>query len=227
MILSIGVVTILLVGAPAAMADNWPGFRGPTRQGVSLEDTEFPLEWGPERNVAWKTPIPGSGWSSPIVWKNRIFVTTATEEGRSCHVLSLDADTGGIIWNKHVFDQEPERKRRQNSYASSTPVTDGERVYAVFADGSIVALDFDGNVVWENRDFDFFSEHGLGASPVLFDDLLIMPFDPSSRTQPRGEDRLQGSLGRSRDLGARQEDRPGSSGKASDRPRDWQPSHPT
>lgn len=74
-------------------------------------------------------------------------------------------------------------KRRQNSYASPTPVTDGQSVFAVFADGGIVALDFDGNVLWRNRDFEFFSEHGLGASPILHKNLLIMAFDPSSRTR--------------------------------------------
>ena len=109
-------------------------------------------------------------------------MTTATEGGRSCHVLSLDAGTGAILWDKHVFDQETLFKRKQNSYASPTPVTDGELVYAVFGQGGIVALDFDGKVVWENRGFDFFSEHGLGASPILYKNLLIMTFDPSSRT---------------------------------------------
>lgn len=182
-IFSTTVLAALLCCVALARAENWPGFRGPTRQGVSSEKSDFPLEWGPGRNILWKRAIPGKGWSSPIVWDDRIFVTTATEEGRSCHVLSLEAGTGAIVWDRHVFDQETPRKRQQNSYASPTPVTDGELVYAVFAEGSIVALDFEGRVVWENRDFDFFSEHGLGASPILYKDLLIMTFDPSSRTR--------------------------------------------
>ena len=164
-----------------ASAENWPGFRGPTRQGVSSE-VEVPLHWARDNNVFWKTPIPGSAWSSPIVWGNRIFLTTAVDGGSSCHVLSIDARTGRILWDTHVFDQQTLMKRRQNSYASPTPVTDGQSVFAVFADGSIVALDFDGNVLWRNREFDFFSEHGLGASPILYENLLIMAFDPSSRT---------------------------------------------
>ncbi len=163
-------------------AENWPGFRGPTRQGVSSEG-DLPLHWAPDKNVLWKTPIPGSAWSSPIVWRNRIFLTTAANGGSSCHVLSLDALTGRVLWNKHVFDQETLMKRRQNSYASPTPVTDGQSVFAVFADGSIVAVDYDGSVLWQNRDFDFFSEHGLGASPIVHKNLLIMAFDPSSRTR--------------------------------------------
>ena len=174
------VVTFCLLSL--AQAENWPGFRGPTRQGVSAE-TNLPLEWGPSKNVVWKTPLPGEAWSSPIVWNGRIFVTTATDGGASCHVLSLDAESGEILWDKHVFDQETRQKRSQNSYASPTPVTDGETVFAVFGTGSIAALDFDGNVLWTNRDFDFFSEHGLGASPVLYKDTVIMVFDPSSRTE--------------------------------------------
>ncbi len=163
-------------------AEDWPGFRGPTRQGVSSEKN-LPLEWGPDKNVVWKTPIPGKGWSSPIVWGDRIFLTTATNEGASCHVLALDAASGRILWNKHVFDQETLQLREQNSYASPTPVTDGETIFAVFGEGGVVALDFDGKVLWENRDFKFFSEHGLGASPILYKDTVIMAYDPSSRDQ--------------------------------------------
>lgn len=174
-------VALALCFFSVAWAADWPGFRGPTRQGVSSE-RGLPLHWAQDGSVLWKTPMAGSAWSSPIVWGDRIFLTTAVDGGSSCHVLSLDARTGSVLWDKHVFDQQTLTKRRQNSYASPTPVTDGQSVFAVFADGSIVALDFDGKVLWRNRDFDFFSEHGLGASPILYKNLLIMAFDPSSRT---------------------------------------------
>ncbi len=174
-------LALTLCFLPAASAENWPGFRGPTRQGVSTE-RDLPLHWARETNVLWKTPMAGSAWSSPIVWGDRIFLTTAQNGGSSCHVLSLDARTGRVLWDTHVFEQPTLMKRKQNSYASPTPVTDGRSVFAVFADGSIVSLDFDGNVLWRNRDFEFFSEHGLGASPILYENLLIMAFDPSSRT---------------------------------------------
>ncbi len=175
------IISLAVCFLSVASAENWPGFRGPTRQGVSSE-TNLPLQWSQGSNVLWKTPTTGSAWSSPIVWGDRIFLTTAQDGGSSCHVLSLDARTGKVVWDKHVFDQQTLTKRRQNSYASPTPVTDGNSVFAVFADGSIVALDFDGNVLWRNRNFEFFSEHGLGASPILHKNLLIMAFDPSSRT---------------------------------------------
>ncbi len=175
------IISLAVCFLSVASAENWPGFRGPTRQGVSSE-TNLPLQWSQGSNVLWKTPTTGSAWSSPIVWGDRTFLTTAEDGGSSCHVLSLDARTGKVVWDKHVFDQQTLTKRRQNSYASPTPVTDGRSVFAVFADGSIVALDFDGNVLWRNRNFEFFSEHGLGASPILHKNLLIMAFDPSSRT---------------------------------------------
>lgn len=180
MLLRSFLVAALLV--PLLQAENWPGFRGPTRQGVSSE-TGLPLQWDRETNVAWKTPLPGAGWSSPIVWGDRIFVTSALEGGAACHVFGLDAQSGRVLWNKKVFEQETLQKRQQNSYASPTPATDGERVFAVFGGGGIAALDFDGKLLWTNQDFDFFSEHGLGASPILYDGKLVMTFDPSSRTQ--------------------------------------------
>src|SRR5687767_15833784 len=79
-------------------AGNWPGFRGPTGQGISTE-IGLPLRWSAESNVVWKTAIPGQGWSSPIVWGDRVFVTSATDNGTSCRVMSLDRNSGTILWN--------------------------------------------------------------------------------------------------------------------------------
>ena len=171
-------LTTLGAAAMLAQAENWPCFRGPTRQGSSAA-TGLPLNWSATDNVAWKTPIPGEAWSSPIVWGDRVFVTTATEEGASCRVLALDRTTGKVLWDKEVFRQSPGHRNDRNSYATPTPCTDGERVYTVFGDGSFAALDFAGTVVWTNRDFPFYSEHGLGTSPILWEDRLIMARDGS------------------------------------------------
>ncbi len=160
-------------------AEDWPGFRGPTGQGTSAE-TGLPLRWGPKENVAWKTPIPGAGWSSPVVRGDRVFVTTATDGNASCRVLCLDRRDGKALWDVEAFRQKLYRIRPKNSYATPTPVTDGERVYAAFNDGGLAALTVDGKPAWVNRDVPFVSVHGLGASPVLYKDLLIMPYDGSS-----------------------------------------------
>ncbi|MEO8428594.1 MAG: PQQ-binding-like beta-propeller repeat protein [Verrucomicrobiota bacterium] len=177
----------LAVSAALLHAENWPGFRGPTRQGVSTE-TNLPMKWSATENVVWKTAVPGESWSSPIVWGERVFLTTATDNGASCRVLSLDRKTGKILWNKEAFQQVPRHKQQRNTFATPTPATDGERVYACFGDGSFAALSFAGDLIWTNRDYEFYGEHGLGSSPILYRDLLIMARDGSSE----GEDKKLG-----------------------------------
>ena len=187
------VVLIFLFGAGARPAplktEEWPGWRGPTSQGVSAE-TGLPVRWGPGENVAWKTQVPGRGWSSPIIYGDRVFVTSADEDGASCRVLCLDRRTGKINWNTEVYRQHPGNRNPKNSYASPTPVTDGKNVYAVFGDGGIAAVSARGEVVWVNRDHKFYSVHGCGASPLLHGDLIIFPYDITSD----GEDKTVGHL---------------------------------
>jgi outer membrane protein assembly factor BamB len=170
----------------SAPPGQWPRFRGPNGQGHSAA-TGLPLHWNTTSNVAWKTAITGEGWSSPIVWNDQIFVTSATENGSRCHVIAVDAPSGKILWNKQVLEQQPRRKEIKNSYATPTPVTDGKNVFAVFGDGSVVALTMAGEIVWINRDVKFYSRHGLGASPILHGDLLIMPYDGSNPVAAGGK----------------------------------------
>ena len=165
--------------------ENWPRFRGPNGQGHSIE-TGLPLHWSATSNIAWKTSIPGDGWSSPIVWDEKIFLTSALENGTKCHVICVNATSGKILWDKHVFDQQPRHKEGKNSYATPTPTTDGKNVFAVFGDGSVVALTMGGDILWTNREVQFYSRHGLGASPILYDDLLIMSYDGSTPVQAAG-----------------------------------------
>jgi len=161
------------------LAENWPCFRGPTRQGISNEK-DVPLEWNQTSNILWKRPIPGEGWSSPIVFDERVFVTTATDGGATFRLLCLDRLTGTVLWNKQVLRQKPGHKQNFNSYASCTPVTDGRRVYVLAFDGTLAAVSMEGSLIWSHREFEYYSEHGLGVSPILYRDLLIVPFDGSS-----------------------------------------------
>ncbi len=163
-----------------ARAENWPRFRGPTGQGISSEPGA-PTRFSSSENIAWKTPVPGVGWSSPIVWNDRVIVTTTTDNGASCRVLALDRSSGDVVWNTEVLTQQTHRKEGKNSYATPTPVTDGRMVYAVFGGGGIAAVRFDdGKRLWTDERVKFYSQHGLGASPILHENLLIMPFDGSS-----------------------------------------------
>jgi outer membrane protein assembly factor BamB len=173
-------VTILAtLFVTAVRAEDWPRFRGPTGQGNSSE-TSLPLKWSNIDNVAWKTEIPGEGWSSPVLHGDRVFVTSTTQSGASCHVICVDRRTGAILWNTKVFEQETKKTRKENSYATPTPTTDGQRVYAVFGGGSIVAVDYEGQIEWTNHEVKFYGHHGLAASPILYEDLVIMAYDGSS-----------------------------------------------
>ena len=165
--------------------ENWHQFRGPNGQGIS-QATGIPETWDAEKNIVWKTDIPGEGWSSPIVWNNHVFLTTTTENGKNCHVIAVDCKTGNILWDKVVFTQDAEQHRHpMNSYATPTPVTDGITVFAVFSGGSIVAMDFDGNIIWINSDLDYYSHHGMGTSPILYNDLFILAVNPSNREESK------------------------------------------
>jgi outer membrane protein assembly factor BamB len=172
-------VAVIAVAANLALGENWPGFRGPTGQGISQEK-DLPTEWSRTSNVVWRTAIPGNGWSSPIVFDDRVFVTTATDEGTSFRLICLDRKTGSVLWNKEVLRQKAGHKSSQNSYASSTPVTDGQKIYVLACDGSLAAVSMEGDVIWINGDVDYYSEHGLAVSLILYKDLLIAPFDGSS-----------------------------------------------
>lgn len=182
---SITLCTAFVLAASALQAGHWPQFRGPDGQGHSTE-TAVPLTWSATENIAWKTPIPGESWSSPIVWGDRVFVTTTTGAGESCRVLLLHRASGKILWDNEVFKQVPRRKEGRNTYATPTPATDGERVYACFGDGSFAALNFAGDVVWTNRNYKFYGQHGLGSSPILHGGLLIMARDGSSDGEDKG-----------------------------------------
>ncbi|MDR3183557.1 MAG: PQQ-binding-like beta-propeller repeat protein [Planctomycetaceae bacterium] len=177
------IVIPLFAGTLAAQeAEQWCRFRGPNGQGTAAA-VGLPVKWSETENIAWKTAIPGTGWSSPIVWNDRIFLTSTTSEGKECHVFALDRKTGKILWDKIIFTQVPEQKHPRNSYATPTPVTDGKLVYVVFAAGGFAALDFDGNTVW-TKNIHYYSHHGLATSPILYKNLLIFAVNPSSREEP-------------------------------------------
>ncbi len=159
-------------------ADNWPQFRGPNGDGHS-DATGLPVSWSETENVKWKTPIHDKGWSSPVIWGDQIWLTTATDEGRQLFVLTLDKNTGKIIRDVKLFDAEqPELWKRYNSYASPTPVIEEGRVYVTFGEAGTACLDTaTGKVLWTRRDLRCNHYRGAGSSPILHGNLLIMHFD--------------------------------------------------
>lgn len=162
---------------PLACLADWPEFRGPTGQGI-VGEQPAPVRWSETENVRWKTPLPGIGWSSPVVRDGVVWLTTATEGGRSLRVLSVDAGSGELVHNVEVFrSNSPSHKHEKNSFASPTPVLSDDRVYVHFGERGTAALDFDGSVLWRNTEHRLEDVHGSGGSPMLWRDLLIFNCD--------------------------------------------------
>jgi outer membrane protein assembly factor BamB len=175
-----GLLLLVLVAAAGRgiAADDWPAFRGPTGQGHSTE-RGLPVEWSESHNIVWKIPIPGAGWSSPVVAGGKVWLTAAVPDrsGGSLRALAYDASTGRELVNTEVFRiRSVNPLNPKNTRASPTPILDGERVYVHFGADGTAALTTRGEIVWKTR-FEYESQHGDGGSPALYDDLLIISCD--------------------------------------------------
>lgn len=174
--LYLGIALLAALGE-AVLGENWPAWRGPRGDGSSLEK-DVPVTWSATQNIVWRAPLPGKGHASPVVWGDRIFVVTALQEQRL--LLCLDRSNGNALWQRVVLEAPLEKINRLNSYASSTPATDGEKVYVSFLDRDkmfIAAYDFEGNEVWAVRPGLFSSMHGYCSSPTLWKDKIIVNGD--------------------------------------------------
>lgn len=208
----IGLASIVLLldsTVRASGGSNWPQWRGPSGQGVSAEKN-LPKEWSATKNIKWKTPIAGRGHSSPIVWGNRIFLTTAIEgpvvsgakavkhidDGKEYvhpdsvgadhkhvfKVICLERNTGKILWQQTAFEGTPyDNRHRKSSFASSTPATDGKYVYAFFGTEGLFAFDLNGKLAWK-ADVGKLGTFGMGVgtSPILYGNLVIVQGDEES-----------------------------------------------
>jgi outer membrane protein assembly factor BamB len=173
------ILLFVLAYPTPSLGQDWPEFRGPTGQGHSTAQN-VPVEWSESKNIAWKTAVPGLGWSSPVVSGGRVWVTTATgDRDVSLRAIAFDADTGKELVNVEVFRLKNARAiNPKNSWASPTPILDGDRVFVHFGADGTAALTSSGEIIWKTR-FPYESQHGAGGSPVLFGDLLIFSCDGS------------------------------------------------
>jgi len=200
------VTLIFTSSAGAFTGPGWPQWRGPSGQGIS-EEKGLPSEWSTSKNIKWKTPIPGRGHSSPIVWNNRIFLTTAIEgelvpgakavkhmdgdkeylhpdsvgadHKHQFRVVCLDRGNGKILWEQTAFEGTPyDNRHRKSSFASSTPATDGTFVYAFFGTEGLYAYDLSGKLIWK-ADLGKLGTVGMGTgtSPILYENLVILQCD--------------------------------------------------
>ena len=184
----VSLVWCVLAAFCEAGAEDWPGFRGPTGQGLS-KSANLPLEWSATTNIAWKQTIPGKGWSSPVLVNGRLYLTTATapENGGgstlTLHALCLNEKDGATIWDKPLIDIDPgsaPRGHAKNSQASATPLIEGDRFYAHFGHLGTACLNLNGEVLWKNTNIHYPPVHGNGGSPVIVDDALIFSCDGAS-----------------------------------------------
>src|SRR5262249_23784685 len=144
-------VGFLIFPVIALAGEPWPAWRGLRNDGVSAEKVEFPIKWSATENIAWKTPLPGTGHSSPILWTDRFFEPSCLESTGERLLLCFDAKTGKILWQKTVLTSKLEQKHKLNSFASSTPATDGKCVWVTFLEPPFIRIacyDFDGNRKW-------------------------------------------------------------------------------
>lgn len=221
-------VPLLLLLPALVQAKDWPQFRGPNGNGLSPEG-KFPSEWGAEKNVGWKVKIPGVAWSQPIVWGDKVFVTTAVSDkqrkpalggggmgggrpggnrppggrppggggggmGRGgpppdavyrWEVLCLDRQSGEVLWKQTALEGKPSIPTHStNTYASETPVTDGERVYAYFGMTGLFCYDLKGNLLWKKNlgSYPMMAGWGTGSSPVLEGNRLFIQCDNEEKS---------------------------------------------
>lgn len=179
----------------AARAGDWPQFRGPDGQGHAAT-SGVPLTWSETENVAWKVEIPGRGWSSPAVLGEQVWLTTATDEGRSLRAVAVDRRSGRILHNVEVFRlDEALPVNPKNSHASPSPVVEPGRVYVSFGTMGSAALDTaTGQVLWTNRELTLDHKEGPGSSPVLWGELLIHQCDGMDRQYVAALDKRTGRL---------------------------------
>ena len=206
------VVVLFFFVAGVVQAENWPGWRGPSGDGISA-GKGIPTKWSSKENIAWRIAVPGEGHSSPIVWGDKVFLTSSLTEKNKRILLCIDRLSGQTVWQRDVVQSPPETVHRLNSRASGTPATDGKQVYVTFmrAEGDeviapnvgserlitpgkiiVAAYDLDGNEKWKTNVGDFLSAHGFNTCPVLFEDLVILNGDHDGNAYLVALDRQSG-----------------------------------
>ena len=180
---SVLLVTFLVLVVPSnALSANWPGWRGPARNGVSSEK-DIPVEWSADTSVQWKVPLPGSGISSPIIWEDKVFLTASNGPKKDeLHIICLSRVDGTMLWHRHLWGTAPTRHHdNKSSMASPTPMTNGQHIFAFFGTGDVFCLDLDGEPVWHRS---LASEYGkyenrfsATSSPLLYRNLLLIQCD--------------------------------------------------
>jgi outer membrane protein assembly factor BamB len=185
---------LVAIGSHAATAQEWTRFRGPNGSGIS-DATTIPAQWT-DKDYNWKAPLPGIGHSSPVIWGDRIFLTSAIEDTCQRIVLCLSVADGSILWEKR-YDSTPHPKHLRNSYASSTPAVDADLVYVAWSapdEYTLAAFDHQGTEKWKKNLGPYKSQHSGGTSPIVYEDLVILGNDQDGVSSLLAFDRHTGEL---------------------------------
>ena len=196
---AISLIALLFFAGSASHAEDWPGWRGPRGDGTSQETGVPRGKSSASENIAWKIELPGVGHASPIVWQDRLFLVSCLPDSGDRVLMSLDRQSGRALWRQTVVTAPLEDKHELNSFASSTPTTDGKYVYVTFLAGDdmiVAAYDFAGEQKWLVRPGEFHSRHGYCSCPVLFEDKVIVNGDHDGDSylvalDRHGQDRLE------------------------------------
>ncbi len=190
-------LTSILAFTALTAAGDWPGFRGPTGQGVAPAES-WPVAWSETENVTWKVPLTGLAWSSPAVVGNRIYATTAVESSPAEYELGvtcLDRELGNEIWHQDVFHQSgPVQIHDKNSHASPTPLIEEDRLYIHFGPHGTACLTLDGETLWQTNELVYEPRHGNGGSPAIADDLLVIACDGMDQQFVVGMEKATGHI---------------------------------
>ncbi|MGH9323532.1 MAG: PQQ-binding-like beta-propeller repeat protein [Vicinamibacteria bacterium] len=199
------IVTLFLLHSAAAFAAEnvillpiegeasryWPRWRGPSGQGL-VEGSGYPDEWSDAKNVLWRVEVPGTGNSSPIVFRDHLFLTTSQERGRRLSLLCFRRSDGELLWETAISQEGVEQVHEKNGHASATPVTDGERVYASFGTHGVAAFDFAGKILWHRKLDPLDNYHGSAGSPILYGSSVILYQDHQGKSFVAAFDKTTG-----------------------------------
>jgi len=169
----------------------WSRWRGPSGQGY-VQGEGYVDNWGEDHNILWKVEVPGRGNSSPIVWGDRIFLTSSDNGGSERSILAFRRSNGELLWQTAAPEASAENAHRKNGHASGTATTDGERIYAFLGNHGLLAVDFDGVQVWHQRLGPTSNYHGPASSPLLYEDRVIVVQDQRSDSFVAAFDKLSG-----------------------------------
>jgi outer membrane protein assembly factor BamB len=179
LVVFIGLTSVVLIPNDN---DNWTHFRGSNLDGIA-EASHCPVSWSPDSNIAWKTKIHGQGWSSPVVFDDQIWMTTATEDGKEMFAVCVDFNSGSVVHDIKLFTPDSiYRKHEINSYATPTPCIEKDRVYVHFGKyGTACLSTSDATVIWKRNDLHCLHVQGPGASPIIYKDFLILHLEGTDR----------------------------------------------